>query len=334
MLKKMINSARIKLDIIPIDPLLIKSGQATVGGVDMAFVRTYRNDENEEPFIPGSSIKGMIRAYAEKICRSLRDDPVPVCLPYLDPNKSTAQKSEERQYACGLTFEKLKRDQNLQSIPSPVAYRLSCPACRLFGSHGFAGRLATSDAYLSDRFKEQGKAVFEIRDGVAIDRLTGGTAGGAKYDLEVLTRGEFSTTLDIRNFELWQLGLIALVLRDMEDELVRIGFGKSRGLGRFKAEITSFAVSYYHRNPEKLSGLFALCSQEDRQRYGFFPEPAENGFTLPPAPPIGLRYEHDLTDIWKTVLEPTVSDLVRFIKAVKWPDDLEAYVKGGGHADS
>ncbi len=333
MLKKIINSAKIKLDIIPIDPLLIKSGQANVGGVDMAFVRTYRSGENEEPFIPGSSIKGMIRAYAEKICRSLRDDPVPVCLPYLDP-KNKALKSEERQYACGLRFVKLKRDRKLDSIPSPDVYRLSCPACRLFGSHGFAGRLATSDGYLSDRFKEQGKAVFEIRDGVAIDRLTGGTAGGAKYDLEVLTRGEFSTSLDIRNFELWQLGLIALVLRDMEAELVRIGFGKSRGLGSFRAEITSFTVSYYHRNPEKLSGLFALSSQKDRQSYGFLPEPDGDGIPLPATEPVGLRYEHDLTDTWKTALEPTVSDLVRFIETVKWPADLEAYVKGGGHGDS
>lgn len=85
MLKKMINSARIELDIIPIDPLLIRSGQATVGGVDMAFVRTLRSGDENEPFIPGSSLKGMIRSYAEKICRSLRDSPVPVCLPYLNP---------------------------------------------------------------------------------------------------------------------------------------------------------------------------------------------------------------------------------------------------------
>lgn len=56
MLKKMINSARIELDIIPIDPLLIKSGQATVGGVDMAFVRAFRSGDENEPFIPGSSL--------------------------------------------------------------------------------------------------------------------------------------------------------------------------------------------------------------------------------------------------------------------------------------
>lgn len=115
MLKKMINSAQIDFDIIPIDPLLIKSGQATVGGVDMSFVRTYRFGEKEEPFIPGSSLKGMIRSYAEKICRSLRDDPVPVCLPYLEPGKE--QHGEHRQASCGLCFEKYKKNIMSKRFP-------------------------------------------------------------------------------------------------------------------------------------------------------------------------------------------------------------------------
>jgi CRISPR/Cas system CSM-associated protein Csm3 (group 7 of RAMP superfamily) len=118
MLKKIINSARIEMEIIPIDPLLIKSGQASVSGVDMAFVRTYRSSEKDEPFIPGSSLKGVIRSYAEKICRSLKDSPVPVCLPYLDP-KDKAEKGEERQYSCGLLFEKFKKDKNLKTVPTP-----------------------------------------------------------------------------------------------------------------------------------------------------------------------------------------------------------------------
>ena len=332
MLKKIINSARIEMEIIPIDPLLIKSGQASVSGVNMAFVRTYRNGEKDEPFIPGSSLKGVIRSYAEKICRSLKDSPVPVCLPYLDP-KDKAEKGEERQYSCGLLFEKFKKDKNLKTVPTPDVYSLSCPACRLFGSHCFIGRLATSDAYLTESFKAQGRPVFEIRDGVAIDRITGGVANGP-FDLEVLTRGEFTTSLDIRNFERWQLGLVALVLRDMEEGLVRIGFGKSRGLGRFKARITCFGITYYHRKPDTLSGLHALCSDNDRQQYGFFEESKKNAFELPQAEPNGLRNEYDLTDNWKTALAPAVNDLIRYIETVSWPTDLEKYLEGGGHAVS
>jgi len=329
MLKKMINNAQIDLDIIPIDPLLIKSGQSTVSGTDMTFVRTYHHDGEEEPFIPGSSLKGMIRSYAEKICRSLRDDPVPVCLPYLDP-KNKHGVGEERQFSCGLQFEKFKEKKPI--IPSTDIYRFSCPACRLFGSHDFVGRFATADAYISDNFRSQDRPVFEIRDGVAIDRLTGGTA--AKYDFEVLTRGEFSTSLNIRNFELWQMGLVALVLRDMEEGLIRIGFGKSRGLGRFKIKITAFKITYYHRNVSNLSGIYALATERERNQYGFFLESGEGSFSLSNAKPNGLRYEYELKDIWKEAFEPSVKDFVRFIEEVKWPDELETYLKGGGNVIS
>jgi len=325
MLKKMINSAHIELKIIPIDPLLIKSGQATVGGVGMSFVRTYHFGQKEEPFIPGSSLKGMIRAYAEKICRSLRDHPVPVCLPYVDPGKE--QQDEKHQASCGLSFEKYKRKFKEPTIPSSEIYRLSCPACRLFGSHGFAGRLATSDAYLTEEFKSKGSAVFEIRDGVAIDRITGGTAGGAKYDLEVLTRGEFGTCLDIRNFERWQLGLIGLVLRDMEQGMVRIGSGKSRGLGRFKAEITRFRITYYNRNLSRLSGLADLCNTEESNTYGFFPENSVQSPSLPEPDILGLRYEHDITGSWQEALEPAVIDLSNYVKEIDWPQRIEDFLE-------
>ncbi len=324
MLKKMINSAQIDFEIIPVDPLLIKSGQATVGGVDMSFVRTYRFGEKEEPFIPGSSLKGMIRSYSEKICRSLRDDPVPVCLPYLKPGKE--QNGERRQASCGLSFERYKKDHEVKTIPSPEIYSLSCPVCRLFGSHGFIGRLSFSDAYLTGDYKKS--HLLEIRDGVAIDRLTGGAASGAKYDLEVLTRGEFGTTLDIRNFERWQLGLIALVLRDMEQGLVRVGFGKSRGLGKFRAKITNFKIAYYNRKVSHLSGLSELCSEEENDDYGFSAETGDKS-PLPESEPNGLRHEHTITETWKEVLTPGVNDLVKFIETTDWPEPLERFLERG-----
>jgi len=326
MLKKMINSARVAFDIIPIDPLLIKSGQATVGGVDMSFVRTYRFGEKEEPFIPGSSLKGMIRSYSEKICRSLRDNSVPVCLPYLKPREEG--EGEAHQASCGLILEKYKKDYDVKTIPSRDIYSLSCPACRLFGSHVFIGRFAASDAYLTDEFKKTGNPLLEIRDGVAIDRLTGGAAPGAKYDLEVLTRGEFGTSLEIRNFERWQLGLIGLVLRDMEEGLVRLGFGKSRGLGKFKINIKEFRITYYHRKISHLCGLSALCSREESSAYGFFAETKTEKKSPLPEPQIqGLRYEHNITESWKTVLNPAVNDLVKYIEGTDWPRPLENFLE-------
>lgn len=322
MLKKLVNQAILDIKIIPLDPLLIKSGQATVGGVDMSFVRTYRFGEKEQPYIPGSSLKGVLRSYSEKICRSLRDQPVPVCLPYLKPGKEEAR--ETGQASCGLRFEKYKKDNDIKTIATDTVYRLSCPICRLFGSHGFIGRLATSDAYLVDP-----PGVLEIRDGVALDRFTGGAAPGAKYDLEVLTRGNFATSVEVKNFERWQLGLLALVLRDMEEELVRLGFGKSRGLGRIKAEITRFHLISFNAGMDTLSGLANRSTPEESAAYGLYPEMAQKALPLPGPKRDFLRYTYDITSTWKEVLAPAVDDLVNYVSQVSWPQTLEDFVHGG-----
>jgi len=331
MLKRLINDARIDLEIIPIDPLLIKSGQATVGGLDMSFVRTYRHDGKDEPFIPGSSLKGMLRSYAEKICRSLRDHPVPVCLPYADPGKKE-NPDEKGQASCGLRFEKHKKDNNLQTIPSDRLYDLSCPICRLFGSHVFIGRFSTADAYLTDGFRESSMPAFETRNGVAIDRFTGGTAGGALYDMEVLTRGDFQTSIEIRNFERWQLGLIGLILRDMEEGLIRIGSLKSRGLGRIRAEVKRFESSYFNRKVETLQGMWSLCSKDEVKQYGFSKEIEEPAAKLPPRKELNnlsLRHRHNITESWKSVLEPGVKDLVQYVETVEWPRGMDDFMRRG-----
>ena len=324
MLKQLVNSARIDFEIVPIDPLLVNSGRGTVSGVDMSFVRTYSSGEKDEPFIPGSSLKGVMRSHAEKICRSLRHKPVPVCLPYVAPGKEDA--SEKGQASCGLRFEAFKKSspKAREALTSQDAYRLSCPICRLFGSHVFAGRFAVSDAYLTYKSKAEGAPKLEIRDGVAIDRVTGGAAKSAKYEMEVLTKGEFATTLEIRNFERWQLGLVGLVLRDMEDGLVRIGFGKSRGLGRFQARIMNFRLTSYRRKMDGLCGIWKFLESE-RDRYGLVPESGKVSASLSEPETTGLRYEYDMTETWKQSLKPAVQDFVEYIETVNWPKDMENF---------
>lgn len=328
MLKRIINQATIDLTIIPIDPMLIKSGQATVSGVDMSFVRTYSKGKDAEPFIPGSSLKGVIRSYSEKICRSLREKPVPVCLPYLKPGKE--KNGEMGQASCGLRITRyIEKSNKAEDVSSADVYRVSCPTCRIFGSHQFIGRLETSDGYLSQSFKQSGKPVMETRDGVAIDRLTGGPVNGAKYDLEVLTRGEFSTRIDIRNFERWQLGLIGLVLRDMVNGQIRIGMGKSRGLGRFEAKVNHMEVAYFGKPAKTIKGISAFCPENERDAYGFFQEMDHENALLPEPMQDGLRFTHDITSQWQNLLDPAVKDFANYIDLVPWPENIDTYMEGG-----
>jgi len=233
MLRKILNEARFPLLITTTGPLLIKSGYATVSGPDMKPVLTYRNGK-QEVYLPGSSLKGVFRSHLEKIICSLR--PQVVCNPFwrADEEESGLQVERKNDYlpSCGDRFERrAKRGENLDENTDTV-YRDSCPACRLFGSTWFIGRVAISDAYLVDRSKERK----EQRDGVGIDRLTGGASHGAKFELEVVASGvEFEADVHLRNFEIWQLGMLFAVVQDMEDELVRLGSGRSRGLGKVKA---------------------------------------------------------------------------------------------------
>ena len=53
MLKQLVNECVITLQIEPVGPILIKSGIETVTGPDMAFVRVWRNGD-EEIYLPGS----------------------------------------------------------------------------------------------------------------------------------------------------------------------------------------------------------------------------------------------------------------------------------------
>lgn len=265
MLKQLVNECLITLQIKPDGPVLIKSGIETVSGPDMAFVRVWRNGQ-EEIYLPGSSLKGVFRSHAERIARTLNQ--AAACNPFA--------KVEEDASFCGLIFDRRKK---ISTLPDPedkadlanqTAYRESCPICKLFGSTWYAGRLATSDAYAEGPVPRP-----QQRDGVGIDRFTGGAAHGVKFDMEVVNEGTFVTTLHLRNFELWQLALVGFVLADLHDGLVRIGAAKSRGLGRVRGQVRQMQIHFLGTHvprPENgnlvLRGLGGLV---DASAYGVEP---------------------------------------------------------------
>jgi len=248
MLRKLLNQATFDLRIDVQGPLLIKSGLE--GGADpslpdMQFVRT----RGEVLYIPGSSLKGVFRSYAEKIARTVGAS---CCNPFDDKEGSLSR-------FCGKRFEKETDGRKI--------YKDSCRICKLFGSTAMASRIKFNDAY------PDGDVRPETRTGVAIDRVLGSVAHGP-FDFEVVTEGKFDTSITLRNFELWQVGLLGLVLRDMEDGLVPIGFGKSRGLGDVKVEVRSLKVRYISEVPSgdstsSLYGVGVLVSDEERRDYGF-----------------------------------------------------------------
>jgi CRISPR/Cas system CSM-associated protein Csm3 (group 7 of RAMP superfamily) len=248
--KRLLNAAIVELTIEPDGPILVKAGDTGADPTrpDMEFVRTWRGGERVV-YLPGPSLKGVLRAHCERIARSL-DDKL-ACNPVAEPGSK------------GSCSNRLKDGKDMDG---PEAHAGSCFICQMFGNTALAGHLRTADAYplTLDEFEQRypgkkqewdGKQVsredrrtqiaprVEERNGVAIDRVFGSVAVGP-FQLEVCTSGQFKTQVQIQNFTLAQLGLLALTLRDLKLGRVGVGFGKSRGLGRVTAHFDRLTVRY------------------------------------------------------------------------------------------
>lgn len=259
--KKLVNELRLTVAIKPEGPLLIKSGREAGANptlLDMNFVRTTHADLGETVYLPGSSLKGAIRSYCEKIGRTVG---LPVCNPL------------DRKSACGNKLERQAKSTTTAKI-----YHDLCPICRIFGHTVMASHLQMSDAYPT---KETCKAAnqTEERNGVAIDRVSGAVAVGP-FQLEAVTHGEFVASLTLRNFQLWQVGLLAIALRDMAAQRVPLGFARSRGLGRVGLHFNRLEIEYpgqFGRSHSRsfgqvIYGVTEFLTSDEISDYGLSPE--------------------------------------------------------------
>lgn len=295
MLKRWLCQAEVTVDLHCLDPLLVKSGQPTLDGPDMVPIVSFRHGEREY-FIPGSSLKGVFRSHIERLIRTLNQESV--CVPYIN-NPRNDDPRNDLHMSCSARMRKVSN--------TAERYRLSCPACRTFGSLSFTGRLTVSDALPVGK-----KPIVEERDGVAIDRFSGGAARGAKFNMTVISAGTFRTTISIRNFELWQLGLLQIFLSDLEQGLIRIGSGTSRGLGRVQGTVERYSISYVQAQ-DSLVGLGELCTPEERSMYGLYTS-QHTPMPLGEAEVRGLHHRYDVADRYQEFLPTLTQVFIDFIK--------------------
>lgn len=237
--KRLINELCMQICIEPDGPLLIKAGDR--GGVDptrpdMEFVRTWQNGR-ETIYLPGSSLKGVLRAHCEKIARTVASQQSQQTMEtrlFCNPMKSDARADD---VSCNEKFNRTREKLSAEEI-----FRRSCLICQIFGNTDLASHLRISDAY-PDAEKVEETNRTEVRNGVAIDRVYGSVAVGP-FQFETATQGAFVTTLQLRNFTTAQMGLLGLAIRDLRQQRLSIGFAKSRGLGRIKATIVSAEVRF------------------------------------------------------------------------------------------
>ncbi|HYW19411.1 MAG TPA: RAMP superfamily CRISPR-associated protein [Nodularia sp. (in: cyanobacteria)] len=230
--KRFVNHCTIHLSIIPDGPILIKSGKegADPTKPDMEFVETYHAG-GRSIYLPGSSLKGAIRAHAERIVRTVGSEK--------RPSENTQKPWANNPLINDSELEKLKKqNQNDPNIGGKL-YKFSSFTDQIFGNTSIASRLRIEDAYPDKSIPLK----LEERNGVAIDRVFGSVAVGP-FNYQVCTSGEFHTKIHLKNFTLGQLGLIGLVLRDLNDGWFGLGFAKSRGLGTVEVKLTQAVVQY------------------------------------------------------------------------------------------
>lgn len=173
-----------------------------------------------------------MRAFTERVIPVAFKD-AKVCDIFDNKGSCSAKLNKERQ----------KYKEEGKDLTPDKIYEDSCAACRIYGNQALAGRLMIKDALLMPDSWEHG--VYDVRDGVGIDRDSNTATDKAKYDYEVVPAGvefQFEAIADNVDEESWSYILVTLMAMAHGD--ITIGGMSSRGLGRVKLEDVTITKIY------------------------------------------------------------------------------------------
>ncbi len=265
MFRKSYNRALLRIKLTTVTPLLIRAGDTGLSPTasDLSCVRTRHGMHGKTVYVPGSSLKGVLRQTAEASLRS-RD-------------KGACNPLEHKICCSGIIRDKK------QNPPPEKIYASHCLACRTFGSMALKGRAAVRDLFPWDDGSEElltkteenrrlANAV-EVRHSVAIDRMTGSVKHGP-FDQEVVPAGvSFWGEIALENFQMWQLGLLIYALDEMNAGFACLGSSTTRGLGEVRTAIGS--IVHEQSASDSLTqpaGVGVLASEGEKKAYCLFSE--------------------------------------------------------------
>lgn len=273
MFRRSYNRALLRVRITTVTPLLIRAGDTGLSPTvaDLSCVRTDHGVMGETVYVPGSSLKGVMRQAAEA---SVRDQ--------------TFREKGAVRGACDPLHDRdscsAKIKHRLKEMSSAQIYASLCLACRTFGSLAVKGRASVRDLFPWDDSSSAALAEtaanrargndVEVRHNVAINRITGSVRHGP-FDQEVVPPGvSFWGEIALENYQLWQLGFIAQALEELDSGFVCIGSSTTRGMGQVRASLDQLV----HEQPEGRStrpaGVGAFATEKEVADYQLFPEEA------------------------------------------------------------
>ena len=189
-------------------------------------------DEYGFPVIPAKAVRGVLRARAEMILRTLKHE-----IPEPSQVKPVSEVGDLKEENGRMVSADPKREKWAVNLD---------PASKIFGASGWGAPLETGAfRFVAEKDKEgnEVKPQYLWQEFVAIDRFTGGAAEKKKFNARSVVGAAFkgSLTLDLGRLKIcgadgYALGILALVLRDLaEGDLT---FGSKAAIGYGACETT------------------------------------------------------------------------------------------------
>jgi CRISPR-associated protein Csm3 len=222
-------------------PLRIGVGRESPLGsaVDLAVLRVNLNGKLV-PYIPGSSLKGVFRSTAIQLANRKG---LTVCSGL---SKGTCMDLRYPEFDGKTLLEKIQEEIRNRNYRRAIElfHEKACLLCKVFGAPSFTGHSEFNDSYPINEKGEVLDAPVGVRTGIAINRRTGAVHMGALYQVEYVEPGaRFRFSIRTTNLPNYALGLLAKILRMVNEGWVRVGGFKTRGFGELRVEGLRFAAS-------------------------------------------------------------------------------------------
>jgi|HubBroStandDraft_1064217.scaffolds.fasta_scaffold08776_4 CRISPR-associated protein Csm3 len=217
--------------------VLVSEAPLHVGGAapdrdsDAPFLR-----DSTGPYIPGSSLRGVLRSSLERILQSLGGGRG--CVLFVQGSRTRCL-TDEANLKKFKEAHKGSDAEEAEAVRREVLNGGVCDVCSLFGSPLVASKLRLDDCRL------QTPERFTIRDGVGIDRDTESARDKLKFNFQALESGaQFSFFMQVENAGPTDFALLAILLGELTGPGIDVGGKKSRGFGRVKLK-SDYDVMYF-----------------------------------------------------------------------------------------
>jgi CRISPR-associated RAMP protein (TIGR02581 family) len=222
-------------------PLRIGVGRESPLGsaVDLAVLRVNLNGKLV-PYIPGSSLKGVFRSTAIQLANRKG---LTVCSGL---SKGTCMDLRYPEFDGKTLLDKIQEEIRNRNYRRAIQlfHEKACLLCKVFGAPSFTGHSEFNDSYPINEKGDVQDAPVGVRTGIAINRRTGAVHMGALYQVEYIEPGaRFRFSIRTTNLPNYALGLLAKILRMVNEGWVRVGGFKTRGFGELRVEGLRFAAS-------------------------------------------------------------------------------------------